>query len=180
MQLNKDEEEILKVGDCIGLLPDDYWFQIKTKEKQNNKEVESVQLSIIDHKSGIEKLNDYRLNSESSFKNENDTKLNMCENSDTLPSLNNISFDKNKSDVINIKEMSRSNRLGSPDFEKTRKLPLHMYDIDHPCSSLPSLSQNSNCIQPEEHVKKKIKIEPSNVNLLSIVICLLKCNVLNN
>lgn len=160
LQLNKEEEVTLNEGDCLGFLQDSFWFQIV-----QSSEIKSEPLAD-SHETNNESISgDMTVVNEINLKNE-ETKL--AKNSHTSDSSELPCSKKMKILEPAIASSSKASLpseisntawgYGSPEFEKTRRLPLWMYEIDEPKDSKRS--------SKAEHETKKLKLEPGAYKLI--------------
>ncbi|KAK6638794.1 hypothetical protein RUM43_007063 [Polyplax serrata] len=119
IHLRKNEKLILSEGDSLGLLPYMFWFEVTTKENHTNKEVDTqISTSYMKVKSEESETLDCQ-------KTQQTNSCKMSTEQEALSKKN----ENNEASYENKNLTSTSSRYGTPEFEKTRRLPLWRYQL---------------------------------------------------
>lgn len=161
MQLKKNEEKILTKGDYVGLLPDASWFEIISKgdplkNSTGDQDCGSTTLKINSPKP--------LTNDNSSLKLQGDA-VSYCSTSEVTkynePSTSNVE-ELPKTESSHSKDVEpRSTNAISSELEKTKRLPIWMYEIDEPkeeVSAKANLNKRPHSLSAEKVQGKKAKV----------------------
>lgn len=143
IHLRKNEKLILSEGDSLGLLPNMFWFEVTRKENHTNKEVDTqISTSYMKVKSGESETLDCQ-------ETQQTNSCKMSTEQEALPKKNE-----------NSEATSSSSRYGTPEFEKTRRLPLWRYQLFDVALSKEIIQEDNKMKLPET------KVLTGNINLI--------------
>lgn len=176
--IEKNEEKILSEGDYFGLLPDAFWFEIIFKQDPLENSVENPNHSIISPKrnspqprtrddSVLDMKHDAagRGNESTPSKGSSNYNEPSTSNSDKLPRIE-PPHSEDVSDSLNASnnQPGSASRNTSLDIEKTKRLPLWMYQIDEPENEVQAKAKSkapakrSHSLSAEQVQGKKAKV----------------------